>query len=135
MYYHPYPYSYDYPIYNEDYPRPAPQVAPFIGPGAIQPHIGPGAIQPQPTPSWPTPSWPTPSWPTPSWPTPSWPPVPPTGQGCMNKWARFRLKDGRVINMYVTHIDSKSVAGSVWIQGSGWKQVGLDLDEILESQC
>ncbi|HDR4453693.1 MULTISPECIES: hypothetical protein [Bacillus cereus group] len=125
MYYHPYPYSYDYPIYNEDYPRPAPQVAPFIGPGAIQPHIGPGAIQPQPTPSWPTPSWPT----------PSWPPVPPTGQGCMNKWARFRLKDGRVINMYVTHIDSKSVAGSVWIQGSGWKQVGLDLDEILESQC
>ncbi|HDR4871904.1 MULTISPECIES: hypothetical protein [Bacillus cereus group] len=130
MYYHPYPYSYDYPIYNEDYPRPAPQVAPFIGPGAIQPHIGPGAIQPQPTPSWPTPSWPTPSWPT-----PSWPPVPPTGQGCMNKWARFRLKDGRVINMYVTHIDSKSVAGSVWIQGSGWKQVGLDLDEILESQC
>lgn len=73
MYYHPYPYSYDYPIYNEDYPRPAPQVAPFIGPGAIQPQ-----------------------------PTPSWPPVPPTGQGCMNKWARFRLKDGRVINMYVT---------------------------------
>ncbi|EOO05481.1 hypothetical protein CON48_16035 [Bacillus thuringiensis] len=124
MYYHPYPYSYDYPMYNEDYLRPAPQVAPFIGPGAIQPHIGPGAIQPQPTPSWPTPSWP-----------PSWPPVPPTGQGCMNKWARFRLKDGRVINMYVTHIDSKSVAGSVWIQGSGWKQVGLDLDEILESQC
>ncbi|KLA26215.1 hypothetical protein [Bacillus cereus] len=110
MYYHPYPYSYDYPMYNEDYLRPAPQVAPFIGPGAIQP---------QPTPSWP----------------PSWPPVPPTGQGCMNKWARFRLKDGRVINMYVTHIDSKSVAGSVWIQGSGWKQVGLDLDEILESQC
>ena len=106
MYNHPYPYSYDYPIYNEDYPRPAPQVAPFIGPGAIHPH-----------------------------PTPSWPPVPPTGQGCMNQWARFRLKDGRVINMYVTHIDSKSVAGSVWIQGSGWKQVGLDLDEILESQC
>ncbi|MCR6850197.1 hypothetical protein [Bacillus sp. IBL03825] len=120
MYYHPYPFSYDYPIYNEEYPRPAPHVAPFIGPGAIQPHIGPGAIQPQPGPSWPTPSW---------------PPVPPTGQGCMKKWARFRLKDGRVINMYVTHIDSKSVAGSVWIQGSGWKQVGLDLDEILESQC
>ncbi|MCC2543428.1 hypothetical protein V7419_27120 [Bacillus sp. JJ689] len=129
MYYHPYPYSYDYPIYNEDYPRPAPQVAPFIGPGAIQPHIGPGAIQPHIGPGAIQPQ------PTPSWPTPSWPPVPPTGQGCMNKWARFRLKDGRVINMYVTHIDSKSVAGSVWIQGSGWKQVGLDLDEILESQC
>ncbi|MCU4835308.1 hypothetical protein COJ79_23565 [Bacillus thuringiensis] len=129
MYYHSYPYSYDYPIYNEDYPRPAPQVAPFIGPGAIQPHIGPGAIQPHIGPGAIQPQ------PTPSWPTPSWPPVPPTGQGCMNKWARFRLKDGRVINMYVTHIDSKSVAGSVWIQGSGWKQVGLDLDEILESQC
>lgn len=51
MYYHPYPYSYDYPIYNEEYPRPAPQAALHIGSGAIHPQIGPGAIQPQPGPS------------------------------------------------------------------------------------
>ncbi|MED3181214.1 hypothetical protein [Bacillus thuringiensis] len=126
-----YPDSY-YSMNDEYYLRPTPQVSPYIGPGAlqqqqpsigpgaIQPHIGPGAIQPQPGTGWPTPPW---------------PPVPPTGQGCMHKWAQFRLKDGRVIRMYVTHIDSKSVAGSVWVPGAGWKQVGLDLDEILESQC
>ncbi|EJR57407.1 hypothetical protein IIO_04934 [Bacillus cereus VD115] len=63
------------------------------------------------------------------------------GKGAINAMAMDRGSSatlylgGRIINIYVTHIDSKSVAGSVWIQGSGWKQVGLDLDEILESQC
>lgn len=124
MYY----YSYPNPFYLDyyDYLRPYPQIAPFMDSGALQQQQqqGPQAIVDssvlQPQPPW--------------QPQPTWPPVP-TGGGCKFKWATFRLKDGRTINMYVTFIGPKSVAGTVWVPGSGWKQIGLDLDEILESQC
>ncbi|MCU4969236.1 hypothetical protein CN596_11165 [Bacillus toyonensis] len=115
-----YPYEY-YPNYNEVYIVNRPTGHHHINPGALQ--LNPGGLQPQ---------YPT----YPPYPTPFPPyPTPPSGGGCMNKWATFRLKDGRTMQMYVTFIGSKSVAGSVFVPGSGWKQVALDLDEILESQC
>ncbi|MBG0964150.1 hypothetical protein [Bacillus sp. SRB1LM] len=124
MYFSPHEYYTNYAgYYSVERPTGQFQSPGFIGPGALQ--MNPGSLQPQypPYPPYPTP-FPTP------FPTP-----PPGGGGCMNKWATFRLKDGRTMQMYVTYIGSKSVAGSVFVPGSGWKQVALDLDEILEAQC
>ncbi|WP_242301716.1 hypothetical protein [Bacillus cereus group sp. BfR-BA-01423] len=108
----------------------------------IHHHINPGALQTQyPPTQYPPTQYPPTQYPPTQYPPTQYPPTPPvqetppTGEGCMNKWATFRLKDGRVIQMYVTFIGSKSVAGSVSVPGGGWKQVALDLGEILESQC
>ncbi|MBU8907497.1 hypothetical protein KH400_12855 [Desertibacillus haloalkaliphilus] len=97
-----------------------PQLPPPVGPGPFQPFIDPGAIQPPPI-------IPPPILP---------PPPPPVGGGCVNQWARMRLRDGRTIMMFVSFVGPRSVAGRAFVPGVGWlNHFAVDLDEVLEMSC
>lgn len=75
-------------------------------------YIGSGTLQPQP-----------------------WPQPVPTSGGCLNKWTTLHLKDGRMIRIFITTIDSKSLGGSVFVQNEGWIYMALDLGEVVEATC
>lgn len=94
-----------------------------VGPGIPTTAVGPGAI----TTCVPTNCVPTSCVPTSCVPATC---VGPQG-GCVNKWTTMRLRDGRTITMFVSHLDSKSVAGTL----STGQYLGLDLNEIMELTC